>query len=111
MTVNRAIEPKVYEIFPDYYNYCARHFCAIGRLIRTKLESNVFDIYDVNRFMGHDKLQTTLGYVKDAELYIRQFGYDWIYRILKANKEISKENTEKSKELKKGAFDQVFSER
>ena len=108
MYVNRIIEPKVYDICPDYYPYCARHFCATARLIRTKLETGGFDIYSVNDFMGHEKLQTTKDYVKNTGLYVRQFNFDWIYRILKADSKISKENTEKSKELKKRVFRPSF---
>ncbi|KYK23268.1 hypothetical protein AYK25_10145 [Thermoplasmatales archaeon SM1-50] len=102
--VDRAIQPKIYEIFPEYYNYTSRHFCATARLIRTKLETGGFDIYSVNSFMGHEKLQTTKDYVTGAELYIRQFNGDWIYRILKAYEKIREENTKKSKEAEKEVF-------
>lgn len=102
--IDRIIQPKVYKIFPDYYDYCARHFCATARLIRTKLKTGGFDIYTVNTFMAHDKLQQTKDYVKNAELYFEEYPFDWIYRILKTYQKISEVNTEKSKEVKKGSF-------
>jgi len=37
----------VKEVFPEYQPYVTRHWCAIAKLINTKLESKNFDIYEV----------------------------------------------------------------
>ena len=100
------INPK--RVFPEYHNYIARDFCAISRLIRTKLESNHFDVYEVKEWLGHTKIQTTIGYIKDAKHYFHLAPYDWINRVLKASK--CEENTEltirrNQKKLKIDAFD------
>ena len=58
-------------IFPEYQPYVSRHWCAIGRLIKTKLETKNFDIYDVKDWLGHEEIQTTMTYVRDAKQYLQ----------------------------------------
>jgi len=82
--LNRKATPKIQEIFPQYYNYCSRHFSAVSRLIRTKLQYKTFDEYEVRDWLGHTKIETTMGYIKDAKHYYLLAPYDWIHRILKA---------------------------
>lgn len=84
--INKIITPGIYEIYPEYYNYCSRHFCGVARLIRTFQKNGSYDIYEVSRHLGHTKLDTTLNYVKDARLYSKKFNYDWINRVLKSRK-------------------------
>lgn len=38
---------KVRPVFPEYQPYVSRHWCAIAKLINTKLETKRFDRYDV----------------------------------------------------------------
>ena len=92
MLLNRNAAPLIKTIFPEYHNYIARDFVAISRLIRTKLHSKKFDEFEVKEWLGHTKIQTTMGYIKDAKHYFHLAPYDWINRVLKALK--SEENTE-----------------
>lgn len=103
MYVNRIIYPKILDIYPEYYNYCSRHFCGVSRLIRSYQQSKHFDIYAVSSWLGHKKLNTTLGYVQDAELYIEDFNFDWINRVLKAPYECEV-NTVKNRQTQKNDF-------
>jgi len=73
---------KIQTIFPEYYNYTSRHWCAIARLIRTKLESKKFDEYEVMEYLGHTKTDTTMTYIKRAKFYFEQTGFDWISHVL-----------------------------
>ena len=86
MFLNRKATPVIKKVFPEYHNYVARDFCAIARLIRTKLETKHFDIFEVKEWLGHTQIQTTMSYVKDAKHYYRLAPYDWINRALKANR-------------------------
>ena len=78
----RNAQATIQGIFPGYYNYTSRHFCAIARLIRTKLESGHFDEYEVMNYLGHSKTDVTMTYIKRAKFYYDQTGYDWIKRVL-----------------------------
>jgi len=73
---------KIRTVFPEYYNYTSRHWCAIARLIRTKLESKKFDEYEVMEYLGHTKTDTTMTYIKRAKFYFEQTGFDWISHVL-----------------------------
>lgn len=103
MFLNRRAAPLIKTVFPEYHNYIARDFAAISRLIRTKIQSKAFDIYEVKEWLGHTKIQTTMSYVKDAKDYYKLAPYDWINRVLKAN--TCEESSINQKELKKPAFD------
>ncbi|MEM4259128.1 MAG: site-specific integrase [Candidatus Thermoplasmatota archaeon] len=69
--------------YPGFHPYLWRHWCAIARLIRTKIETNHWDIWDVKDWMGHEKVDTTEDYVKFAKQYYRSAPYDWISAVLK----------------------------
>jgi len=80
MFMTRKIKP----IFPEYQPYVSRHWCAIGKLIKSKLETKKYDIYDVKDWLGHSEIQTTMGYVRDVKQYMRLAPYDWFKRLLKS---------------------------
>jgi len=82
--LNRKAKPVIETVFPEYYNYCSRHFAAVSRLIRTKLQYRAFDEYEVKDWLGHTKIETTMGYIKDAKHYYLLAKYDWVNRVLKA---------------------------
>ena len=82
--LNRKAKPVIQTVFQEYYNYCSRHFAAVSRLIRTKLQYKTFDEYEVRDWLGHTKIETTMGYIKDAKHYYLLAKYDWIHRVLKA---------------------------
>lgn len=78
--------PMIQKIFPEYYNYTSRHWCAVARLIRTKLKSGSFDIYEVMNHLGHSKVQTTISYTTQAKNLYNVAGFDWIDFILGSTK-------------------------
>jgi len=91
MYLNRKATPVIKKVFPEYHNYVARDFCAIARLIRAKLETKHFDVFEVKEWLGHTQIQTTMSYVKDAKHYYQLAPYDWINRTLKANRRNQKD--------------------
>lgn len=74
---------KVRPVFPEYQPYVSRYWCAIAKLINTKLETKRFDIYDVRDWLGHTKIETTMAYVRDAKQYMQHAPYDWFKYIMK----------------------------
>jgi hypothetical protein len=104
MTTEVFEAPLIKTVFPKYHNYIARDFCAIARLIRTKIQSKAFDEFEVKEWFGHTKIQTTMSYVKDANHYYKMAPYDWINRVLKADSKIDGEKRGKSKARKNRLF-------
>ena len=105
MYLNRKAQPQIKTIFPEYYNYTSRHFCAIARLIRTKIQTHHYDAYEVRDWLGHTKIETTMNYLKDAKHYYQLAPYDWIHRALKITKHQNKNHKENQKPRKKDSFD------
>jgi len=81
--INKKAGKQLKKIYPKYYNYNSRHWCAVARLIRTKIQSKKFDEYEVKEWLGHTKIQTTMNYIQDAIFYYNKTGYDWIKRVLR----------------------------
>lgn len=98
-------------VIPQYYNYVARDFFAIARLIRTKIYSGNFNEFEVKEWLGHTKIQTTMSYIKDANCYYKLAPYDWINRVLTTTMKGSGENAGIPKDEKIGAFDRISFEK
>ncbi len=91
-------------VWPHFTPYVTRHWCAIARLIRTKIKTGTFDCYRVKNWLGHENIQTTMSYVKYAEQYYDQAPYDWIQRALTFKKEEESPLAQKTSEtLKNGS--------
>jgi len=60
-----------------------RDWFAIAKLIRTKIETGKWDIYEVERNLGHSKVSTTEIYIEFAEMYYENFKFDWLRSVLK----------------------------
>ena len=74
------------KIWPSFQPYDMRHWCAIARLIETKIETGDFDCFPVKNWLGHDELDTTDNYVHFAEMYYRQYKKSWIHNALRSPK-------------------------
>lgn len=88
------------QIYVNYTPYVSRHWCAVARLIQTKIQTGHYDCYVVKNWLGHDKIATTEGYIQHAENYFKRAPYDWIKHTLKFYKLkfIKEESVEKSKQ-------------
>ena len=69
--------------YPGFHPYLWRHWCAIARLIRSKVETGTWDIWDVKEWMGHESVDTTEDYVMFAKNYYRNAPYDWVRAVLR----------------------------
>jgi len=72
---------KAWKLFQPYVT---RHWNAVAMLIRTKIETGHWDIYYVQRWLGHSKVTVTETYVRLAEELYRQFPFDWIKATLQS---------------------------
>ena len=98
-TVNylrKKLTPLVKEVWRPFSLYTMRHWCATARLIKSKMDTKKWDIWEVKDWMGHDKIDTTEDYVKYAKKYYRNAPFDWIKSVLKYHKKMVEENGHKS---------------
>ena len=81
--LRKYLKNHIGDRYPEFHPYIWRHWCAIARLIRSKIETKHWDIWDVKEWMGHERIDTTEDYVKFAKQYYRHSPYDWISAVLK----------------------------
>jgi hypothetical protein len=72
-----------------------RHWCAVARLIKTKVENKNFDIFQVQKWLGHEQSTTTQIYVSQATDYYNHLPEDWISLALKPSQLAGKRDSEK----------------
>jgi len=77
------LTPYVKPIWSDFKPKIMRDWCAIARLIRTKVETKSWDTRTVKNSLGHKYEKTTEAYIRYAENYYRKDPYDWLRSVLK----------------------------
>jgi len=70
-------------VWEGFHPYVGRHWCSIANLIETKIQNNNYDYFFVNRWMGHQSIQTTMDYVAPAIEYYNAYQNSWIGHALK----------------------------
>ena len=103
--LNKMFKP----IWSDFHPYCMRDWCAIARLIRTKVNSGSYDFYEVFDWFEHSDISVTQYYTKDANRYYKLAPFDWIKAVLKSQKNLREENSLKSKKPENEALSIDFS--
>ena len=83
------------QIWKDFRPYDMRHWCAVARLIKTKVETKNFDIFQVQKWLGHEQSTTTQIYVSQATDYYNHLPEDWISLALKPSQLAGKRDSEK----------------
>jgi len=71
------------KIWPEFRPYDMRHWCAVARLIKTKVETKNFDVFYVQKWLGHEQITTTNTYISQASNYYNVMPVDWISLALK----------------------------
>lgn len=74
MRLSRAVKP----VWDGYYPYISRHWCAVARLLEWNLQ-----VIRVRDFLGHVKIQTTMDYLKTANMYYANNEKNWLKRALR----------------------------
>ena len=89
------------QVFPAFQPYVSRHWNATAMLIRAKLESGFYDKHDVQKWLGHEKEETTDIYVDQAKSLFKKYPFDWIKRTLKFDEIAEGDSALKSKQRRK----------
>ena len=77
-----------------------RHWCAVARLIKTKVETKNFDIFQVQKWLGHEQNATTHIHVSQATDYYNHLPVDWISLTLKPSQMAGQQDQEKIDRLR-----------
>jgi integrase len=86
--LRKIITTAVKPVWEYFSLYTMRHWCAIARLIKSKVKTGRWDVWEVKEFLGHDDIKTTdQNYIRYADKYYRIASYDWINALLKFHKE------------------------
>lgn len=73
-------------IWPHFKPYDTRHWCAIARFIDSKIKTGYYDVDEVRNWLGHEKFSSTQNYIKDAQMYFKNFSKSWIQNALRSRK-------------------------
>ena len=84
------------KVWRNFKPYATRHWCAIARLIETKIQTGNYRPYTIRNWLGHDTIKTTEGYIQYAEQYYDLAPYSWIQCALKCKKKDAEESTLKT---------------
>jgi len=82
------------EIWPHFRPYDTRHWCAVARLIESKVQDGHYDPYSVKNWLGHTNIKVTETYIHYAEMYYKQFPKSWIHYALRSHKNVSGQHKE-----------------
>ena len=72
------------KIFPHFRPYDMRHWCAVSRLIETKIRTGHYEPYTVKNLLGHTNIKVTENYISHAEMYFNQCPKSWIHIALRS---------------------------
>lgn len=73
------------QVWQYYKPNVSRSWCAIARLIKSKIDTGHYDVYEIKEWLGHDNIKTTETYIQYARNYYRNAPFDWIKAVLKSN--------------------------
>jgi len=73
------------KIWPYFRPYDMRHWCAVARLIETKIKTGRYDVFTVKYWLGHEEQETTDSYIHFAEQYYNQYPQSWIHDALRSH--------------------------
>ena len=73
------------KIWPHFRPYDMRHWCAVSRLIETKIQTGNFEPYTVKNWLGHTNISVTEKYIHFAEMYYNQCPKSWIHNALRSH--------------------------
>lgn len=92
-TLGHRLSEQGKQVWNDFQPYDMRRWCAVARLIETKVEYGTFDEFEVCDWLGHDDVKTTMSYIKDAKQYYNRAPYNWLKRVLKFHHNQKEDNT------------------
>ncbi|HEC87296.1 MAG TPA: site-specific integrase [Thermoplasmatales archaeon] len=84
--LGRKLSETGKQVWKPFQPYDSRHWCAVALLIKTKIETGRWDERRVQRYLGHERVDTTMSYIRYAEEYYYQYPVDWFAHALKSHK-------------------------
>jgi integrase len=108
-TLGHALSSQGKKIWPEFRPYDMRHWCAVARLIKSKVETKNFDVFYVQKWLGHEQITTTNTYISHAANYYNIMPVDWISLALKPLQMAGKRDMEKTNRTPKSSLLTEFS--
>jgi len=97
-TLGHMLSTQGKKIHKEFRPYDMRHWCAVARLIKSKVETGTFDVFQVQKWLGHEEITTTNTYIGQATNYYNVLPADWISLALKPCRKIDKTAGQRDKE-------------
>lgn len=88
-TLGHVLSTQGKRVWEDYRPYDMRHWCAVARLIKTKVETKTFDVFYVQKWLGHETSATTNTYISQATSYYSILPVDWVSLALKPTQKLA----------------------
>ena len=82
-TLGHMLSTQGKKIHKEFRPYDMRHWCAVARLIKTKFETGTYDVFQIQKWLGHEEITTTNTYIGQATSYYNVLPVDWISLALK----------------------------
>jgi len=95
-TLGHVLSTQGKRLWEDFRSYDMRHWCAVARLIKTKVETKTFDVFHVQKWLGHETSATTNTYISQAISYYNILPVDWISLALKPSQMAGKRDMKKT---------------
>lgn len=95
-TLGHVLSTQGKRVWEDYRPYDMRHWCAVARLIKTKVETKTFDVFHVQKWLGHETSATTNTYISQAISYYSILPVDWVSLALKPSQMAGKRDMKKT---------------
>jgi len=94
------------QIWPSFSPYDMRHWCAIARLIETKIDTGNYDKFFVQSWLGHENEKTTKTYLGHAVQYYKRHSKSWIKEVLRSR--VNKQRKGKPQDLTKNRVNNLL---
>jgi integrase len=97
-TLGHLLSIQGKKIHKEFRPYDMRHWCAVARLIKTKVETGTYDVFQIQRWLGHEEITTTNTYIGQAVSYYHILPVDWISLALKPRQKYAETAGQRDKE-------------
>jgi hypothetical protein len=97
-TLGHMLSTQGKKIWSEYRPYDMRHWCVVARLIKSKVETGIFDVFEVQKLLGCEEITTTNTYISQAVSYYKHLPVDWISLALKPRQKRSEMAGKRDKE-------------
>lgn len=82
-TLGHMLSIQGKKIHTEFRPYDMRHWCAVARLIKTKVDTGTYDVFHIQKWLGHETSATTNKYISQTISYYNILAVDWVSLALK----------------------------